>query len=415
MIKLTDFILRRKIALSGGTTTLLDCLTALAYFVFPRRLVNGPALSEYEAAFARRIGVRYAFSFAAGRIGLYGILRAMKIGKGDQVMLQAPTHIVVSNAICYTGAEPLYVDCSLDSYNIDLELARKLITAKTKVLLLQHTFGIPADIEKALKFADEFGLYVIEDCVHALGSAYHGKLVGSFGHAAFFSTEETKTISTAMGGMATTDDPVIANRLREFQKNCAKPSPWLTYRSVLKFVIYHFLTMPYIHRYSCFIYNLIGQRHPLPRPCRSDELAGQRPPNYEKRLANVQAVVGLRQLRRLESNIEHRQKISQIYYNYLSDSAFRLPKFPPNSSPVLFRFPVWVNNREFVVKLLKPYSVVGTWPISVIEEADSPACAHYISGSCPNAEAAAKHLVNFATHPRVKVSDAKKIMIRLTQ
>jgi perosamine synthetase len=99
-----------------------------------------------------------------------------------------------------------------------LDFARSKITKNTKAILIQHTFGIPVDITEALELANEYGLIVIEDCVHALGTNYKDKNIGTFGHAAFFSTEETKIISTTMGGMITTDKLDIAEKMKEFQK-----------------------------------------------------------------------------------------------------------------------------------------------------------------------------------------------------
>ena len=112
--------MRRTIALLGGTTTWGDCVEALRHLIFPRTLIEGPSISEFEAEFARRVGASHAFSFLAGRVGLYGVLRALGIGAGDEVLVPVPTHVVVANAVRYTGARPVYVDCRLDDYNIDL-------------------------------------------------------------------------------------------------------------------------------------------------------------------------------------------------------------------------------------------------------------------------------------------------------
>lgn len=108
--------------------------------------------------------------------------------------------------------------------NIDLEQSEQRITAGTKALVLQHTFGIPADIDAALDLARRHNLVLIEDCVHALGAIYNGRPVGSFGRATFFSSEETKTISTTMGGVVVTDDAELATRVQGFQQSCAYPS-----------------------------------------------------------------------------------------------------------------------------------------------------------------------------------------------
>ncbi len=120
------------------------------------------------------------------------------------MLLQVPTHIVVSNAIRRTGAHPVYVDCRAGDWNLDLEDVERRVTPRTRALVLQHTFGIPADPDAAVRFAERHGLALIEDGVHALGATWHGQPVGSFGRAAFFSTEETKMISTTMGGMVVT-------------------------------------------------------------------------------------------------------------------------------------------------------------------------------------------------------------------
>src|SRR5947209_15779286 len=283
----------RRVALIGGTTTFEDCMVALRRLLYPRQLIQGPDIAEYECAFARLIGARYAYSFCHGRVGLYALLRGLGIGPGDEVLLQVPTHIVVANAIRYTGARVVYVDCMLENYNMDLALAEQRITPRTKALVLQHTFGIPVDLDTALDLTRRHGITLIEDCVHALGATYDGRQVGSFGRAAFFSSEETKTISTTMGGMVVTDDPELAVRIQALQANCAWPSIWLTVRYVLKLVLYHLLTEPHLHNYTRTLYEFFGRRNPLPQPTSDEEVRGLCPTKYELRLSNAQAALGL--------------------------------------------------------------------------------------------------------------------------
>lgn len=399
----------RRLALLGGTTTAGDCLAAIRYLTDPRHLVRGTMITRYERAFAHQVGVRYAYSFCAGRVGLYGLLRAFDIGPGDEVLLQAPTHIVVANAIRYTGARPVYVDCELDTYNIDLEQAEERVTPRTRALVLQHTFGVPADLDAALDFARRHELKVIEDCVHALGATYDGRQVGSFGDASFFSTEETKTISTTMGGMVVTDDPDLADRIHTFQASCAWPTASLTARYVLKLALYHLLTEPHVHCVTRAIYERIGRHHPLPRPTSPAELAGARPANYEQRLSNAQAALGLRQLRRLETNLAHRRAVATAYHARLSERGVDLRIPPARVESSFVRFPVWVEDREAAVRLTEPHTVVGTWFTSVLEEAVSPRHGGYEPGSCPRAELATKHLINLPTHERVTAEDIDAI------
>jgi dTDP-4-amino-4,6-dideoxygalactose transaminase len=343
-------------------------------------------------------------------VALYGILRALRIGPEDEVLLQAPTHIVVANAIRYTGAKPVYIDCRLDSYNMDLELAERAIGRKTKAIILQHTFGIPADIDAALALRRRRGVYVIEDCVHALGARYDGRPVGSFGNAAFFSTEETKTISSTMGGVAVTEDPGLAGRLREFQSACRPPDGWMVSKYLLKFILYYVLTEPRLHQYTRQIYEALGRRQPLPGPTTMEERQGTLPERYQEKLSSAQAAIVANQLGRLAQNIAHRHRIAEAYAKQLSAYRDRLPRPPAKAEPAYVRYPVWVDNRSAAVSAAVRHAVLGTWFTSVLEEAVSPRCGDYHDGSCPNAEAAAHHLINLPTHPRVTMDDVKRIV-----
>lgn len=399
----------RHLALLGGTTTGADCLIALRYLAWPDKLIRGASIAEFEQAFAARIGTRFAISFAAGRVGLYGILRSLGIGREDEVLLPAPTHIVVANAIRYTGARPVYVDCELETFNIDLAQAASRVTPRTKALILQHGFGIPVDLDLASELAER-GVVLIEDCVHALGSKYRGRLLGTFGTAAFFSTEETKTISTTMGGMVVTDDPELASSLRTFQNACSWPSRRLVARYLAKLLTYYGLTEPHVHGHMRRLYERIGERHPLPRPTTSVELQGMKPAAYDQRLSNAQAAVGVEQLRKLDANVAHRRRIADRYRVRLSERGVAVPHHPDGSEPSFVRYPVLVRNRSAAQRAVAARAVLGTWFTSVLEEAVSPAFGDYVHGSCPRAEMVARHLVNLPTHPRVADDDADAIV-----
>jgi perosamine synthetase len=401
------------VPLLGGTTQWSDCALAVRYLTDGDELIEGPAVAEYERAFARFVGVAHAHSFAAARVGLYGVLRALGIGAGHEVLLQVPTHVVVANAIRYTAATPVYVDCELSTFNIDLEQAERRITSRTRAVVLQHTFGIPVDLDAVLALTRRHGLVLIEDCVHALGAIYDGSQVGSFGHAAIFSTEETKTISTTMGGMVVTDDPELAAKLRAFQARCAPPPRSLTARYLAKLVAYHLLNDPFVHRYPRRIYELIGRRNPLPQATSASESQGMRPPGYERRLSNAQAAVGLSQFRGLEANLAHRRAISDLYAARLGELRHELPQAPQRAAPAYVRFPLRVRDRAATISALARHAVLGTWFTSVLEESETSAAIGYVTGSCPRAELAARQLVNLPTHPRVRRADAERIVAAL--
>ena len=404
--------MRRQLAQLGGTTTWSDCAAALGLLLPGGPLVQGAALGEYERAFAAYIGVRHAVSFAHGRLALYALLRAAGIGPGDEVLVPVPTHVVVANAVRFSGAAPVFVDCRADSWNMDMAAAETRASERTRALILQHTFGNPADIDAALDLGRRKEFDVFEDCVHALGSRHRGRLVGTFGRAAFFSTEETKTISSTMGGMAVTDDDDIAASLRGFQARCAWPSRWLVARFVLKLLGYHVLAQPHVHPYSRAVYEALGRRNPMPGPTSAAERLGRRPPGYEMRLSNAQAALALRQLRRLDENLAHRQTIAAIYAGRLGSLGGPPAVTCTGDEPALLRYPLRVSDRPAALKAVAADALAGTWFTSVLEEAARPDDSGYVPGTCPVAEESARHLINLPTHPRVTVADAERIAAR---
>ena len=401
--------MKRRLAILGGTTTWSDCLVALRHLATPSSLVEGEQIEEFETSFARETEALFAHTFWAGRVGLFAILKGLGIGEGDEVLVPVPTHVVVPNAVRYTGAKPVYVDCRLEDYNMDLARASELVTDRTRALVLQHTFGIPGDLDGALELGERHGLHVIEDCVHSLGARYRGRPVGSYGRAAFFSIEETKIISSTMGGVAVTRDPALAAEVGRFQASCAPLAKRVAASYMTKLVAYHVLTQPYLHQYTRPVYDALGRRHPFPRPTARTEQRGLRPPDYERTLGNAQAAVALRQLRRLDENIAHRRKIADVYRNRLEPTDVRVPHPPPHVDPAYVRYPVWVEDRAAAVRAISTRAVAGVWFESVLSESEAPEYAGYEPGSCPNAELSAKHLVNLPTHLRVTAEDAEAI------
>jgi dTDP-4-amino-4,6-dideoxygalactose transaminase len=400
----------RHLALLGGTTSYADCFAAVGSMMRPGSLVEGGFIERFEKAFAERAGVGRAVSFCNGRVALYALLKSLGIGEGDEVLLQVPTHIVVANAIRYTGAKPVYVDCGKVSFNIDLEDAERRVTPRAKVLLLQHTYGIPVDMDAAQAFADRHGLIVLEDCVHSLGATYKGRPTGGLGRAGFFSTEETKMISTSLGGMATTHDVELADKVRAFREtDCERPGRWLAAQYLLKLMAYQVLTAPRTHRIARSMYDMSGGYQPLPRPVTKIDSAGQYPDDYLQALSNGQARMGLRQLEggRLEKNLAHRRMIAGIYAETFPLAEGTVPE---GAEPSWCRYPIRVKNRDVVEKRLKPYAVPGIWFSDILEEGSGPEAGAYEMGTCPNAEAVIGHVINLPTHGRVRPDDARRLV-----
>src|SRR3989344_6809428 len=163
-----------------------DVLLSLEMLCQPWLWQKGERICQIEQWFKNYFNTNFAISFNSGRSALLAILTCLQLPAGSQGLTQAFTCVAVPNSIIWAGLRPIFVDID-KSLNINVADAQKKITAKTKVLILQHTFGIPANIEKIADFCRKNKLIMIEDCAHALGASYQAKQLGTFGDAAFFS------------------------------------------------------------------------------------------------------------------------------------------------------------------------------------------------------------------------------------
>ena len=186
----------RPIAISLSPNTQRDDLIlALKSIVNINSYQRGPYQNKVSGWFKKYFQVKNVFLFNMGRSALFFLLKNINIGSGDEVIIQAFTCVAVTDPILWTGAKPVYIDVD-KSLNIDPVLLEKSISKKTKAIIVQHTFGISAQIILIKKIAQKYNIFLIEDCAHSLGATYNGKKIGTFGDAALFSFGRDKVISS---------------------------------------------------------------------------------------------------------------------------------------------------------------------------------------------------------------------------
>lgn len=385
----------------AGTNNFQDARLAVAALVGRLPLVDGPAIAEYESRFAEVAGTLHAFSFAAGRMALYALLRALDIGPGDEVILPAFTCVVVPNAILYCGAKPVFVDIDPRTYNIDANQVRARITPCTRAIIVQHTFGLLCDIDSVNGIAREHGLPVLEDCAHALGAKYNDRPVGSLGTAAYFSTDHTKIISTGTGGMVTTNDAILAERIASIHQD----SPFLHPAQIRRTLAALVSEILWLHPAIALVGNYVhaaSSRLGLSNAFFRDELMTTHPTDYAypARLSNAQAAIGLRQLNALEENLAARRRLAKLYENELGVYGDSIERDSTNSSFLRYTFMVedraaWQRHFEGVLDMNPWFTSVVHGRLYDLHEVG------YVMGSCPNAERAARHCVNLPTHLRI--------------
>lgn len=177
------------------------------------QLAQGKRVQAFEEAFAAFCGVRHAIATSSGTTALQTAIMAHGIGPGDEVITTPFTFIASANAILFAGARPVFADIDDRTYNIDPSCIEAAISPRTRAILPVHIFGNPCDMGSIMDIAERHGLVVIEDACQAHGAAVNGRKVGSFGTGCF-SFYPTKNITTAEGGIITTDDDKVADRAR---------------------------------------------------------------------------------------------------------------------------------------------------------------------------------------------------------
>lgn len=180
--------------------------------------ILGSQVQEFEESFARFAGVEHAIAVSNGLDALRLSLMAVDVGPGDEVIVPANTYIATALAVSSVGARPVFVDCDASTYNIDVGLIEAAINGHVRAIIPVHLTGQSADIDPVLEIAERHGLYVVEDAAQAHGTLYKGRPCGSMGVMGCFSFYPGKNLGACGdGGMVTTNDPEVAERLRRLR------------------------------------------------------------------------------------------------------------------------------------------------------------------------------------------------------
>ncbi|GHT01952.1 lipopolysaccharide biosynthesis protein RfbH [Synergistales bacterium] len=309
-------------------------------------LTSGRFAEDFEMEFAKFLGAKHAFlvnSGSSANLLALSCLTSRTLGEralcpGDEVITVAAGFPTTVNPIYQYGLVPVYVDVELGTYNASIEGIKSALSAKTKAIFMAHTLGNPFDAKNISDFAKEKGIWLIEDCCDALGSELGGKKAGTFGDLSTFSFYPAHHITMGEGGAVLTNSPglaVLVQSFRDWGRDC-QCAPGQDNRCGLRFS-QKFGELPegYDHKY---VYSEIG---------------------YNLKLTDMQAAVGLSQLKKLDGFIARRRENFAYLYEKLSslEGKILLPKAMPNSTPSWFGFPIGIAhsvgvNRENLLRFL---------------------------------------------------------------
>jgi dTDP-4-amino-4,6-dideoxygalactose transaminase len=246
-------------------------------------LVQGPRVAEFERAVADYVGVRHAVATSSCTTALHLALALLGIGAGDEVIVPSFTFIATANAVVYTGATPVFADIERRTYNLDPASVEAAITPRTKAIMPVHQIGLAADMDGLMAIARRHRLVILEDAAPAIGATYKGRRVGGLGNATCLSFHPRKVITTGEGGMLLTDDEALAERARVLRAHGMSVSDLARHRA---------------ERVMVEAYHELG---------------------FNYRMTDLQAAIGLEQIRRLDAMIERRRELAARYANALGD------------------------------------------------------------------------------------------------
>lgn len=249
-------------------------------------IATGPGMEEFEKAFAEYVGAKYAVSVSSGTAALHASCYALGIGERDEVITTPITFVSTASSVLFCGGSVVFADIDADTYNIDPDDVERKITKRTKAIIPVHYTGQPCEMKRIYEIARKHGLKVIEDAAHAHGADYQGDKIGSckFSDLTAFSFHPVKLMTTCEGGMVTTNDEALYQKMKLFRAYCStKDAELLKNRNI-----------------GPWYYEVQGL-------------------GYNYRLSDVMCALGKSQLRKLDQFVEKRRDIAKRYQEELND------------------------------------------------------------------------------------------------
>lgn len=347
---------------------------------------KGPKTEAFEDAVKEYTGSKYAVGVNSCTAGLHLSLMAMGVGKGDEVITSPMTFPATVNVIFHQGAKPVFVDIVKDNLTIDTEKIKKKITSKTKAVIAVHFAGHPCEMNEILRLAKEYNLFVIEDAAHALGSEYRGKKIGGIGHLTCFSFYATKNITTGEGGMVTTNNRDFFNKIMILSLHGLSKNAWKREKSG-----------NYAQPWETVL------------------------PGFKYNMYDLQASIGIVQLRKIENFIEIRKQYSQIYAEAFLDMPEIIILKRKNYVKCAYHlFVIMVktedltaNRREIIKALWRENIQVGIHYKAVHLHPFYKRTFSFKGGDFPVAEYASDRVISLPLYPNLREEDVRRVIRNL--
>jgi len=345
-------------------------------------ITTGPKVNRFEEAIKKYIGCQEAIAVSSCTEGLELCLLAAGIGRGDEVITSPLTFVSTANIILHQGAKPVFVDIDKETLNIEHSKIEKAITKRTKAIISVHYGGQPCDLERILKIAKRYNLRVIEDAAHAIGAEYKGKKIGTISDFTVFSFYAAKNLTTAEGGMICLQDKKLAERLKILSLHGISKDAWKRYSAE-----------------GSWYYEVLE-------------------PGYKSNMTDIQASLGIHQLRKLEKFIKRKEEIARLYNRTLGQMPeIIIPKVKNNIRPAWYLYPILLNtdllkiDRSNFIEALKAENIgTSVHFIPVHLHPYYKKTFGFKMGDFPNSEYVYERIISLPIHSSMTLKDAKDVI-----
>ena len=354
-------------------------IEAVSEVLASKWISTGARVREFERAFAEYLGVKHAIAVSSCTAALHLSLVVSGIGVGDEVITTPYTFTATAEAIRYVGAKPVFVDIDPETLNIDITKIAPAITSRTKAIMPVHIAGLPCDIDALREICKKHNLVLIDDAAHAIPAEYNGKYIGALGDLSAFSFYANKNMTTAEGGMITTNNDSLAGPLRTMRLHGIDKDAWARQSGR-----------------SIWRYDITTE-------------------GYKYNMTDIQAAMGLCQLMKLSKQHERRQNFVQIYQSELAKFPQVSTPFVPNNPAEhawhLYIIQLHTGNRDDFVESLREANIecsVHYIPLHLFEFYQKQ--YGYSVGDFPYAEEVFERVVSLPLHPGLTESDVHLVI-----
>ncbi|UCD03764.1 MAG: UDP-4-amino-4,6-dideoxy-N-acetyl-beta-L-altrosamine transaminase [Candidatus Woesearchaeota archaeon] len=345
-------------------------------------ITTGPKTKKFEEEFSKYTNSKYSIAVNSCTAALHIALDSIGIKKGDEIITSPFTFAATGEVICYFDAKPVFVDIKEDTYNIDPKKIEAKITSKTRAIIPVHYGGQPCDMDEIMAIAKKHNLKVIEDAAHAIGAEYKGKKIGNVGDITAFSFYATKNMTTGEGGMVTTNDKEYAKKMNILRLHGISKDAWKRYSDE-----------------GSWYYEILDK-------------------GYKYNMSDIQAALGLSQLKKLGDLNKKRGKLAAIYNESFSKiPEIKLRKIKDEVGNIYHLYTIWlntsnlkINRNEFIEELKRRSISTSVHFIPLHIHPYYKKTFNYCVGDFPIAEKIYENIISLPLYPSMTKADIEYVI-----